>query len=126
MTTSPKILLIEDDTFLANMYSTKLSLKGFEVLETSDGKKGLKLAQKNRPDLILLDLVLPGIDGFEILKTLKENKKTKNIPVIVLTNLGEKEQIEKVLNLGVADYLIKAHFLPGEVVEKVKKIIQSC
>lgn len=121
-----KILLIEDDAFLSNMYNTKLSLEGFEVLEVSEGEKGLRLAKKNQPDLILLDLILPGsLDGFEVLETLKKEKKTQNIPVIVLTNLGERNHIEKALKLGVADYLIKAHFLPGEVVSKVTKELKN-
>jgi DNA-binding response OmpR family regulator len=124
MKKSPKILLIEDDVFLANMYNTKFGLEGFEVLEAVDGEKGLRIAKKSRPSLILLDLILPGpFDGFEVLENLKKEKKTKNIPVIVLTNLGEKNHIEKALELGAADYLIKTHFLPSEIVDKVKSLI---
>ncbi|MFA6098849.1 MAG: response regulator [Patescibacteria group bacterium] len=118
-----KILLVEDDTFLAGMYQAKLNLEGFQVVQANDGEKGLKMAQEEMPQLILLDIILPKMSGFDVLKTLKKQAKTRNIPVILLTNLGQREDVNKGLALGANDYLIKAHFMPSEVVEKVKKLV---
>lgn len=121
--TNKKILIVEDDEFLLQMYVTKLELESFTVLSATNGEEGLKAAFKEKPDLILLDLKLPKIDGFEVLRDLKSNEDTKNIPVVVLTNFSEKEHIDKCLSLGAEDYLIKAHFVPSEVISKIKKIL---
>jgi DNA-binding response OmpR family regulator len=118
-----KILLVEDDPFLLSMYTTKFELEGFEVVTAEDGEKGLKLANKDKADIILLDILLPKMDGFEVLKELKKNPETKDIPVILLTNLSQRDDVEQGLSMGAADYLIKAHFMPSEVVEKIKKIL---
>ncbi|MFH0819990.1 MAG: response regulator [bacterium] len=120
-----KILLIEDDVFLSNIYSKKFESEGFEMLIALDGEKGLKLALSKEPALILLDLLLPGLNGFEVLKVLKKDEMAKKIPVILLTNLSQKEDIEKGLALGADDYLIKTHFMPSEIVEKVKKFLSK-
>lgn len=121
--TKTKILLIEDDAFLAGMYVTKLNLEGFEVQTAGDGEKGFKMAQAEPPSLILLDIILPKMSGFDVLKDLKSDKKTKDIPIILLTNLGQRDDVQKGLKLGAQDYLIKAHFMPSEVVEKIKKLL---
>ncbi|MBI5405202.1 MAG: response regulator [Candidatus Kerfeldbacteria bacterium] len=121
----PKILVVEDDSFLAGMYVTKLGLEGFSVDLAGDGKDGLKKAREWKPDLILLDIVLPVMDGFSMLTELKADADTRAIPVMLLTNLGAKGDVEKGLALGAADYLIKAHFMPSEVVEKVKRLLAS-
>ena len=118
-----KILLIEDDPFLLSMYATKFELEGFEIVSAEDGEKALKTASKEKPDIILLDVLLPKMDGFEVLKELKINAETKAAPVILLTNLSQRDDVEKGLALGAVDYLIKAHFMPTEVVEKIKKIL---
>ena len=118
-----KILLIEDDSFLASMYVTKLNLEGFEVQVAGDGEKGLEMVQNELPALILLDIILPKMSGFDVLKDLKKDKRTKDMPVILLTNLGQREDVQKGIKLGAKDYLIKAHFMPSEVVEKIKKYI---
>jgi len=118
-----KILLVEDDTFLVGMYKTKFDLEGFEVVTAEDGQKGLDLAGKENPDIILLDVLMPKMDGFSVLEKLKADAKTKKIPVILLTNLGQKEDVQKGLDRGAAGYLIKAHFMPSEVVDKIKKIL---
>jgi len=120
-----KILLIEDDPFLLSMYSTKFELEEFKVICADDGEEGLKLARSSAPTIILLDILMPKMDGFEVLKELKKDKLTRHIPVILLTNLNQKDEIEKGLALGADDYLIKAHFMPSEVVEKIKKIIDG-
>jgi DNA-binding response OmpR family regulator len=120
-----KILIIEDDLFLLGMYATKFELEGLTVFTADTGEKGLTISSKEKPDVILLDIILPGIDGFEVLKALKSDKNTKNIPVILLTNLSQKNEVERGLSLGAVDYLIKAHFMPSEVVDKIKKIIKK-
>ena len=119
------ILLVEDDEFLAELYATKLNLEDYEVALASDGEKGLKMIKELKPDLILLDIILPKMDGFEILKNIKTNKNLKKIPVILLTNLSQKDEVKKGLELGADDYLIKAHFMPSEVVKKIKQTIDK-
>lgn len=123
MSEPKRVLIIEDDDFLVQMYATKLEIENFSVIMATDGAKGLKLALKDKPDLVLLDLNLPVMDGFQVLEELKRNKDTHDIPVLVLTNFGQKENVDRCLNLGAADYLIKAHFVPSEVIERIKKII---
>ncbi|MFH1522741.1 MAG: response regulator [Patescibacteria group bacterium] len=120
-----KILIIEDDPFLLSMYTTKFELENFNVISADDGKRGLKLALEEKPDIILLDILLPKMNGFEMLKILKSDKSAESIPVILLTNLSQKDEVEQGLNLGAVDYLIKAHFMPSEVVEKIKKYIKK-
>ncbi len=115
-----KILIIEDDRFLRELIARKLSDEGFVVTEAMDGEEGLKMVREIKPDLVLLDLILPSIDGFEVLSQMKEDEKLKSIPVIILSNLGQKEEVEKGLKMGAVDYLIKAHFTPGEITEKIK------
>ncbi|MBI5732078.1 MAG: response regulator [Candidatus Magasanikbacteria bacterium] len=116
-----KIVLVEDDSFLSDIYKTKLELEGFKVMVAGDGEKGLKLIQTKTPNLIILDILLPKMDGFAILETIKKDENLKKIPVILLTNLGQNEEVRKVFSLGAVDYLIKAHYKPSEVVEKIKK-----
>ncbi len=120
---SKVILLIEDDTFLSNIYKTKFEMEGYQVIAAMDGEAGLAFAKTKNPNLILLDILLPKMDGFSVLKELKADEKTKKIPVILLTNLGQKDDVNKGLELGAEDYLIKAHFKPSETVNKVRKII---
>lgn len=121
--TKSKILIIEDDSFLLTMYATKFELENYQVVTAEDGEKGLKLAQKEKPDIILLDVLLPKLNGFEVLKALKENFETKDIKVLLLTNLSQRGEVQEGLALGALDYLIKAHYMPSEVVEKVNKIL---
>ncbi len=123
MANNIKILLVEDDPFLLSMYATKFEMEGFVVVLAEDGEKGLKLAGKEKPSIILLDVLLPKMDGFEVLKALKADKATKDIPVILLTNLSQRDDVEQGQALGAVDYLIKAHFMPSEVVEKIKKVL---
>jgi len=119
-----KILIVEDDFFLRKLCQKKLEKEGFEVFLAQDGNEGIEQAKKNIPDLILLDIILPGIDGFDVLKTLKNESSTKAIPIVLLSNLGQKEDIDKGSALGATDYLIKAHFSPQEIVDKVKEILK--
>ncbi len=119
------ILVVEDDNFLLSMYATKLNLENYKVLQATTGVQALKVVTKELPDLILLDLKLPEMDGFEVLKNLKASQETSSVPVIVLTNYSEKEHIDQCFSLGAADYLIKAHFVPSEVVGKIKRILEK-
>jgi DNA-binding response OmpR family regulator len=118
-----KVLIVEDDHFLLSMYATKFEKEDFQVLSAEDGEKGLRLATQEGPDIILLDIILPKMDGFEVLKKLKSQKETKDTPVLLLTNLSQQDDSKKGLSLGADDYLVKAHFMPSEVVEKVKKYL---
>lgn len=119
----PKILIVEDDAFLAGIYAGKFEKEGFKVVLAQDGELALKTAKKELPDIVLLDILLPKLDGFEVLEQLKADAGLRHIPVILLTNLGQKEDVDRGLKLGAADYLIKAHFMPAETVDKVKKVL---
>jgi len=118
------ILVIEDDKFLRELITQKLTKEGYETSEAIDGEEGIKKIKEEKPGLILLDLILPGIDGFEVLSRAKGDPAISSIPVIILSNLGQKEDIERGLKLGAVDYLIKAHFTPGEIIEKIKNILK--
>lgn len=120
-----KILLIEDDSFISQMYAMKFKQTNFDFLVARDGVKGLELAKKEKPDLVLLDIILPEIDGFEILRRLKEDPLLQAIPVVLLTNLGQQENIQKGVAMGAKDYIIKAHYTPQEVVEKVQSFLTN-
>ncbi|MDA3839936.1 MAG: response regulator [Patescibacteria group bacterium] len=115
------ILLVEDDNMISAMYKTKFEQANFEVLMADNGADGLELALSNKPDLILLDIIMPQLDGFTVLEKLKADTKTKNISVFLLTNLGTEEDIQKGQELGAKDYLVKANLTPAEVLDKVKK-----
>jgi DNA-binding response OmpR family regulator len=118
-----KILIIEDDKFLRDLLSRKLQDENFNVIAAVDGEEGVKKVEGERPELVLLDLILPGINGFDVLKNIKENPKTSEIPVIILSNLGQKEDVERALTLGAKDYLIKANFTLNEIFDKIKKYL---
>ncbi|MBZ9572445.1 response regulator [Patescibacteria group bacterium] len=118
------ILIIEDDKFLRELIAQKLVKEGYKTFEAVDGEEGIKKIKAEKPDLILLDLILPGIDGFEVLSRMKEEPTLVQIPVIILSNLGQKDDIERGLKLGAVDYLIKAHFTPGEIIDKIKNALK--
>jgi len=121
---SANILLIEDDSFISGMYFTKLSSLGFQVEVIEDGESAWARLEKDPlPQLVLLDIVLPKKDGFEILEGIRKSSRTANLPVILLTNLGQKPDVERGLKLGANDYIIKAHYTPTEVVEKITKLL---
>jgi DNA-binding response OmpR family regulator len=120
-----KILIIEDDKFLRELISQKILKEGYEIAEAVDGESGLNSAKSEKPDLILLDLILPRIDGFEVLARIKSDPEISQIPVIILSNLGQKDDIEKGLKMGAIDFLIKAHFTPAEIIEKIKSVMKE-
>lgn len=119
-----KILFIEDESALQKTFGEILRQEGYQMISALDGEIGLRLAKNEKPDLILLDLILPRINGFEVLKQLKIDEKTKDIPIIILTNLEKAEDIQKALELGAATYLVKANYTLAEVIEKVKKALK--
>lgn len=118
-----KILLIEDEAALQKTFGDVLGQEGYNIVGAMDGETGLKMAKTGKPDLILLDLVLPKMHGFEVLKQLKEDEETKDIPIIVLTNLEAMGDVEKALELGATTYLVKASYTLEEVVQKIKKAL---
>jgi len=120
-----KILLIEDDPTLIEMYRLKFNEQKMELEISEKGGDGLNLAKKNKFNAILLDIMLPEIDGFAILKELKTDPKTKKIPIILLTNLAQETDKEKGLQMGAEDYLVKASHTPTEVVDKIRKILHT-
>ena len=120
-----KILIIEDDQFLREFLFKKLNEENFEVLAAKEGKEGVELAKKEKPDLILLDLILPKKNGYEVLEDLKKNPLTSEIPVLVLSNLGQKEEIEEAFRKGAKDYLVKAYFSLEEIVSKIRLLLKK-
>lgn len=118
-----KILFVEDEPSLQKAISEVLTQEGFEVIAASDGEEGLEKI-KQKPDLVLLDLILPKKDGFQVLKEMKEDKETKDIPVIVLTNLEGTGDVEKALELGATTYLVKANYELEDVLAKIKEFLK--
>lgn len=117
------ILLVEDDPFLVEIYITKLKEEGFAVESVADGEECINKLEEKIPDLMLLDVVLPSVDGWEILRKVKKDERFKNMKVFVLSNLGQKEEIAKGMSLGADKFLIKSHYTPSEVIEEVKKAL---
>jgi two-component system alkaline phosphatase synthesis response regulator PhoP len=118
-----KILYVEDEPFIASALVRVLEQAGYQVEVAVDGEKGIEAANKEPFDLILLDLILPRIDGFEVLKQLKEGPATKNIPVIILSNLSAEEDKKKAKDLGAIDFMVKAFANPLDIAESVKKLL---
>lgn len=119
------ILIAEDDVFLRRLLIEKIGKSGFTVAEATNGTEVFDYLKTVTPDIILLDLMMPNTDGFEVLQKIKSLPATQNIPVLVLSNLGEKENIEKAMSLGATDYMIKAHFVPDEIVTKIQTILNK-
>lgn len=122
-----RVLIIEDDQFLRDLLTTKLEKENFEVIAAIDGPGGLEKISNSRPDVVLLDIILPGIDGFEILKRVRSNVRTEiaKVPIILLSNLGQEADIEKGRALGANDYLIKSNFTIDEIIEKIRSTIAA-
>ena len=119
-----KILIVEDDEFLRSLNAKRLEGEGFEVLVAVDGNEALTKLTETKPDLIFLDLLLPNVDGFEVLTKIKQDETTKNIPVIVFSNLGQAEDIEKAKKLGADDFMVKANFTLDDVISKIKETLK--
>ena len=121
------VLLVEDDAFLREICSKKLTKEGYTVYEAIDGEQALIGVESAKPDIVLLDIILPAIDGFQILNQIRSNKNKEiaKVPVIMLSNLGQDDDIKKAMDMGADDYLIKAHFTTEEIVEKIKILIKK-
>lgn len=121
------ILIVEDDNILQEMYCEKFEMDGFNVEKSSTGREGLKILEENTPDIILLDILMPDMNGLEMLKEMKKNRELRNIPVILLTNLGESKidmDPELSFALGIKDYLIKTKHTPDDVVKRVRQVLK--
>lgn len=117
------ILLVEPDVFLADIYEKNLMMEDFRVIKAGSGERALALLKTKRFDLVLLSATLPKMNGFEVLGAIKKDRKTSAIPVLLLSKLGTREDVDKSRALGAAGYIIKTHFQPSEVVDKIKKIL---
>jgi len=117
------ILLVEDESALQKTFGDLLSKEGYEVIAALDGEAGFRLAKSKKPDLILLDLILPKMHGFDVLKNLKAGPETKEIPIIILTNLEDMKDVETALEMGATTYLVKAQYTLDEIVEKIKNVL---
>lgn len=120
-----KILVVEDDSMISTMYKTKLEQSGYQVLVAADGAAALEMAVDHKPDLIFLDIILPQLDGFSVLQELRANPKFKELPIILLTNLGTSEDKDKGNQFGATDYLVKANLTPREVNETADKYLKK-
>lgn len=118
-----KLLIIEDYDYIADMYKIKFDQEGYEVFMAADGIKGIEIAQKEKPDLILLDLVMPKVDGYQVLQALKGNPETRNIKVYILSNLVQDTEVNKAFALDADGYLVKASLTPSQLADNVKRIL---
>ncbi|MFA6251154.1 MAG: response regulator [Candidatus Paceibacterota bacterium] len=119
-----KVLIIEDDSFLQGLEAGKLKKEGYEIVTASTGEEAMKKITDPEINIILLDLILPGIDGFEVLQKIRSTEASKNIPVIVFSNLSEEKDIKKSKELGATDFMVKSNFTLDELVEHVKKTLK--
>ncbi|MEK7067911.1 MAG: response regulator [Patescibacteria group bacterium] len=119
-----KLLLVEDDQVLADLYRTRFEADGFVVVRAEDGEQALELASAEKPDIILLDIMIPKLDGFAVLEQLKKNKALHKIPVIITSNLGQPEDMARGKALGAVDYFVKADQTPNQMSERVKEILK--
>lgn len=121
-TQSVKILIVEDDKFLQKILVTKFTKEGFDVRVASDGEEALAMVKADSPSIVLLDIILPKSTGYEVLTAIKTDPRTARLPVIVLSNLGQEEDISRARQIGAMDFLVKANYSINEVVQKVKEL----
>jgi len=122
-TNKKTVFVIEDDVFLIKAYQIKFEKAGADVWTVADGNEALKFLEKDPPNVVLLDLLLPGISGFDVLTEIRKNEKWKNVPVFVLSNLSQTQDIERAKTLGVEEYFVKANTKINDIVERVKKYL---
>ena len=120
---SQKILIVEDEEYIAEMYKIRFEMSGYEIVLAADGQEGIDMAIKEKPDLVLLDLVMPNKNGYQVLEELRANPETKGLKIFILSNLGQKEEIDKGLSLGADGFYVKAHMTPTELLDKIKEIL---
>ncbi|KKS38568.1 MAG: Response regulator receiver protein [Parcubacteria group bacterium GW2011_GWA2_42_14] len=121
----PTIIVIEDDVFIKEIIITRLKKDGFNVLDAADGVSGLRLIESSSPDIVLLDLLIPILDGFELLARLNKSGLIKRIPVIVISNLAGEENIKRAKNLGAKEYIIKAQSTTTQIIERIKDSLKN-
>ena len=121
--TSAKILIVEDDRYISKMYQLKLSLDGFDVQVGENGRIGLEKAKEFHPDIILTDILMPEMDGFEVIKGVKADPELAATPILIMSNLGQEDHIKKGLELGAIGYIVKSQYTPSKVVEKIKETL---
>ncbi len=117
------IFVVEDDSFLVQAYQIKFQKEGIDVWVATDGEEALSFLKKEPPDVVLLDIMLPKVSGFSVLEAIRKDEKWKNVPVVILSNLGQQQDMERGRVLGVSEYIVKANAKINDVVEKVKKIL---
>jgi len=120
---SAKILIIEDDRYISKMYQLKLSLDGFDVQVADNGRIGIEKVKELKPDIVLTDILMPELDGFEVIKMIKADEDLKSTPILIMSNLGQEDHIQKGLELGALGYIVKSQYTPSKVVEKIKEIL---
>lgn len=125
MTDTKKVLIVDDDEFLLDMYVIKFKEAGYQVEIAQNGQEAVDIARKFQPDAILLDVVMPKVDGFNALRTMRNEKVAPGAYIFMLSNLGQKEDTERGLALGAVDYIVKAHFTPSEVVRRVEAVMNN-
>ena len=116
-----KVLIVEDDRYISKMYQLKLALDGMNVQTSENGRNGVEKLKEFKPDIVLLDILMPEMDGFELLKVAKSDPETADIPILILSNLGSEDHIQKGLSLGACGYIVKSQYTPSQVVEKIKE-----
>ncbi|MBM3256631.1 MAG: response regulator [Candidatus Moranbacteria bacterium] len=120
-----KVLIIEDDPFIADVYVLKLESEGYSVETAEDGAKGMEKLKNKKYDVVLLDIIMPNMDGFKVLERIKMAPELNKIPVVILTNLSQKKDIQKGIDLGAADYIVKTKFTPTEVIKTINKVLEG-
>jgi|SRR3989344_1455803 len=125
MTNETKVLIVDDDEFLLEMYALKFKESGFVVEIAKNGEEAVQKAKEVSPDVMLLDVVMPRMDGFDVLRVLRKENIAPRAVVLILTNLGQKDDFDRGIKLGATDYIVKAHYTPSEVVKKVQSLLEN-
>jgi len=120
-----KVVLVEDDSLMSSILATHLIKEGFAIVSVTNGTQAFERIQAEQPSIVLLDIVLPGVDGFNVLQKLKQEESTKSIPVLILSNLGSEEEIQRGMDLGAEAYLVKANSMVEEITSKVREILNK-
>lgn len=121
--TPAKILIVEDDRYISKMYQLKLSLDGFDVQLADNGRIGIEKVKEFHPDIVLTDILMPEMDGFDVIKAIKADNEFSNIPILIMSNLGQEDHIKKGLELGALGYIVKSQYTPSRVVDKIKEVL---
>ena len=118
-----KLIIVEDEVYLADMYKTQFELAGYQVIIAKDGQEGIELIERHLPDVVLLDLKMPKMDGFKVLEQLRKNDKTKNILVCILSNLGQRHEVKQGLAAGADGYYVKSNISPRELQMRIDRLL---